>query len=94
MGKWLLSNMNSKTNARTTNKLPQHIKNAIRRRAAAAEQWNLADDRITAYCQKLGLNTEFANRNVESLFRYFDPDFFVHDLEECLQRKTQKGVDT
>lgn len=77
-----------------TNKLPQYIVNAIRRRAAAAEQWNAADDRITAYCKRLGLDTEFVNRNVETLFRYFDPDFFVHDLEECLQRKTQKGVDT
>lgn len=77
-----------------TNKLPQYIVNAIRRRAAAAEKWNRADEIITEYCKRLGLDTEFANRNVETLFRYFDPDFFVHDLEECLQRKTQKGVDT
>lgn len=76
------------------NELPQQIVNAIRRRAAAAEKWNRADEIITAYCKRLGLDTEFVNRNVESLFRYFDPDFFVHDLEECLQRKTQKGVDT
>ncbi len=87
-----MSNMNIKTDARATNKLPQHIKNAIRRRAAAAEQWSLADDRITAYCEKLGLDTEFVHRNVESLFRYFDPDFFIRDLEECLKQKAQKGV--
>lgn len=72
------------------NALPQYIVNAIRRRAAAAEQWNYADDRITEFCEKLGLDTEFVNRNVESLFRYFDPDFFIRDLEECLQRKAQK----
>lgn len=72
------------------NKLPQHIVNAIRRRARAAEQWNRADDQITAYCERLGLDTEFVNRNVESLFRYFDTEFFIHDLEECIRKKAQK----
>lgn len=73
-----------------TNKLPQYIVNAIRRRAAAAEQWNRADSQITAYCERLGLDTEFVNKNVESLIRYFDPEFFIRDLEERLQRKAQK----
>lgn len=72
------------------NKLPQHIVNAVRRRARAAEQWNRADDQITAYCERLGLDTEFLHRNVESLFRYFDPEFFIRDLEMCLEKKAQK----
>lgn len=71
-------------------KLPQYIVNAIRRRAAAAEKWNRSDDQITAYCERLGLDSEFVNKNVEALFRYFDPDFFIRDLEECVERKAQK----
>ena len=51
------------------NALPQYIVNAIRRRAAAAEQWNYADDRFTYFCEKLGLVHEIVNRNVESLYR-------------------------
>ena len=77
-----------------SNKIPQYIVNAIRRRAAAAEQWNAADERITSYCERLGLDTKFAHRNVESLFGYFDPEFFIRDIEESLQRKAQKGADT
>ncbi len=73
-----------------TNKIPQYIVNAIRRRAAAAEQWNRTDSQITAYCERLGLDTEFVNKNVEALFRYFDPEFFIREIEECLQRKAQK----
>ena len=76
-----------------SNKIPQDIVNAKRRLAAAAEQWNAADERITAYCERLGLDTKFAHRNVESLFRYFDPDFFIRELDECLQQKAQKGAD-
>lgn len=72
------------------NKLPQHIVSAIRRRARAAEQWNRADDQITAYCERLGLDTEFVHRNVESLFRYFDPEFFIRELEECLAQKNHE----
>lgn len=71
-------------------KLPQYIVNAIRRRAHAAEQWNRTDDQITAYCERLGLDTEFVNKNVESLFRHFDPEFFIRDLEECIKKKAQK----
>ena len=71
-------------------KLPQYIVNAVRRRAAAAEQWRRADDRITAYCERLGLDTEFINGHVETLCRYFDPDYFIRDLEAALERKTQK----
>lgn len=72
------------------NRLPQYVVNDIRRRARAAEQWNLADDRITAYCERLGLDTEFVNKNVETLFRYFDPDFFIRDLEAALEKKNTK----
>lgn len=71
-------------------KLPQYIVSAIRKRAAAAEQWNLADDRISAYCERLGLDTEFIHRHVETLFRYYDPEFFIKDLEACLEKKAQK----
>lgn len=74
------------------NKLPQHIIGAIRRRAAAAEKFHLADDQISAYCERLGLDTKFINRHVDTLFRYHDPEFFIRDLEECLERKSQKGV--
>lgn len=72
------------------NGLPQYIVNAICRRAAAAEQWNRADEQITAYCERLGLDTEFINKHVETLFRYFEPEFFIRDLEEALERKHKK----
>lgn len=76
--------------SRTNGKVPQYIKNAVRRRARAAEEWNLADDRISAYCERLGLDTAFVNKNVETLFRYFDPEFFIRDLEAALEKKHKK----
>ena len=67
------------------NKIPEHIIGAIRRRAAAAEKWNRADEQITAYCERLGIKTEYINKNIETLFRYSNPEFFIHDLEKCLE---------
>ena len=38
-------------------KLPQTIISAIRRRAAAAAKWQIADAQISAYCKKHGIKT-------------------------------------
>ncbi len=67
-------------------KLPQHIVNAIRRRSSAAEQWHIADMQITAFCERLGLDTEYINRHVDTLFKYSDPEFFIRDLEAALEK--------
>lgn len=72
------------------NKLPQYIINAIRRRAAAAEKWHRADEQITAFCSRLGIDTEFIDGHVETLV-CTDPDVFIRDIEEHL-KITQKGV--
>ena len=72
-----------------TNKLPQYIVNAVRRRARAAEQWSRADDR-SEYCDRLGIETEFIHKHVDTLFRYYDPDFFIRDLETALDELHKK----
>ena len=72
----------------SNNKLPQYVVNAIRRRARAAEQLRLADERITEYCKRLGLDTEHANGNIEIAVKT-DPDPFIKELEICLAKKTQ-----
>ncbi len=74
------------------NALPQHIINAVRRRAAAAEKFFLADLQVSEYCKSHGIDTEFIDGNIETVTR-FDPEFFICDLKECLQRKTQKEND-
>ncbi len=74
------------------NKLPQYIISAIRRRAAAAEKWARADEQITAYCERLGIETEYVNKNVETLLRYNNPEFFIRDLEACIEKKAHKEV--
>lgn len=47
------------------NKLPQYIIGAVRRRAAAAEKFFLADCRISEYCKSHGIDSEFINGNVK-----------------------------
>ncbi len=74
------------------NVIPQHIINAVRRRAAAAEKYFLADLQVSEFCKTQGIDTEFINGNVETITR-FDPNFFIRDLKECLQKKTQKESD-
>lgn len=70
-------------------KIPQPIINAIRRRAAAAEKYFIADNQITEYCVLHGIDTEYINGNVETVTR-FDPEFFIRDLEACIDKKAQK----
>ena len=74
-------------------RLPHHIVNAVRRRAAAAEKYFLADKQIADYCEKHGIDTEFIHGNAETVTR-FDPEFFIRDLEECLAKKAQEGAAT
>lgn len=74
------------------NKLPQYIINAVRRRARAAAEWKLADERISAYCKQRGLDSEYVNYNVHAVVET-NPDFFIRDLEECITKKAQKGVE-
>lgn len=74
-------------------KLPQYIVSAIRRRAAAAEKYNRADSQVSEYCKTHGIDTVYIDGNVETLMNP-NPDVFIRDLEECLQRKAQKGVST
>lgn len=73
------------------NKLPQYIINAIRRRAAAAEKFFIADIQVSEYCKSHGIDTEYINGHVETVTR-FDPDFFIRDLETCIEKKAQKGA--
>ena len=63
-------------------RIPQTIISAIRRRAAAAAKWQIADAQITAYCKKHGIKTEYVNMHVHTV-RETDPDFFIHDIEQC-----------
>lgn len=67
-------------------RIPNYIKAAIRRRAAAAEKYFIADLQISEYCKARGLDTEFIDGNVETITR-FDAEFFIRDLEETLERK-------
>ena len=71
------------------NKIPQYIITAIRRRARAAAQWQLADERISAYCEQRGLKSEYVNFSVHALIET-NPDFFIRDLEASLEKKEQK----
>lgn len=68
-------------------KLPQYIVNAIRRRAAAAEKYFIADYQISEYCKSHGINSEYVNGHVETIVN-FDPNIFIRDLEEILERKS------
>ena len=63
-------------------KLPQTIISAIRRRAAAAARWQIADAQISAYCKKHGIKTEYVNMHVHTV-RETDPEFFIRDIEQC-----------
>ena len=63
-------------------KLPQTIISAIRRRAAAAAKWQIADAQISAYCKKHGIKTEYVNMHVHTV-RETDPEFFIRDSEQC-----------
>lgn len=67
------------------NKVPAYIKDAVRRRAAAAEKHAAADKQISEYCKALGLDTEFIDCPVEKTAEH-DPFFFVEDLRNGLQR--------
>ncbi len=71
---------------KNNSKIPQHILNAVRRRARAAEQYWLADGQVSEYCRTHGIEPEYINGNVETVCRY-DPEFFIRDLEECLKKK-------
>lgn len=80
------------------NKVPAYIKDAVRRRAAAAEKYAAADMQISEYCKAHRLDVEFVNGHAKTLTD-FDADFFICDLEESFERmksaqeiKTQKGV--
>lgn len=74
------------------NKIPAYIKAAIRRRAAAAEKYFIADMQVSEYCKARGLDTEFVNGNVETVTR-FDAEFFIRDIEESLERaKSAQGI--
>lgn len=71
------------------NKLPQHIVGAIRRRAAAAEKFFLADSQVSEYCKSHGINTDYINGNVETVTN-FNADFFIRDIEERLAKKAHE----
>lgn len=74
-------------------KLPQYIVNAIRRRARVSMQWHVANEQIRDYCKQHGIEQNDNNDGI-CLYGFSDPDFFICNLEECLQQKAQKGVST
>jgi hypothetical protein len=48
-------------------RVPSYIINAIRRRAAAAERFSIADAQISEYCKRRGIDTEYICGHVETV---------------------------
>ena len=66
-------------------RVPSYIINAIRRRAAAAERFSMADAQISEYCKRRGIDTEYICGHVETVINH-DAEFFIRDIQESFER--------
>ena len=66
-------------------RVPSYIINAIRRRAAAAERFSIADAQISEYCKRRGIDTEYICGHVETVINH-DAEFFIRDIQESFER--------